>query len=266
MYVRLFFREGEGCFMLYLHDVWINWFESEENGYQVAHFHEWRKEDKIELLDQTPLLYIKKDLYNYIENDLQEIPSGLLDTIYKRSYTRKGQNRTVMDYVCVITDGEEALAFDTIGYSIPMRKSRLIPRQEQLIYDMIKHVKPQGFGFKAKHYEKEYHILSMPPEQVFGLTRREREIKQILMMALDQLRTTNNLEELRYWLTEWDPKQYPFIRYLNEDEVWERLYNGVKEGYSPNHEEFCAKIVRGQPFLEKLWVLESEYAQDTSKS
>ena len=24
--------------MLYLHDVWVNWFEGEENGYNVCHF------------------------------------------------------------------------------------------------------------------------------------------------------------------------------------------------------------------------------------
>lgn len=252
--------------MLYLHDVWVNWFESEENGYQVARYHEWRKEDRIELLDQTPLLYIKEDLFEYIENDLQEIPESLLDTIYKRSYHRKGQNRNVIEYACVVTNGIEALAFDTIGYTIPVRKSRLIPRQEQLIYDMIKPVKPQNFGFKGKHYKKEYHILSMSPEQVFGLTRREREIKHILMIALDQLKTASNLEELRYWLTEWDPKLYPAIKYLDADQVWEKLYEGIQLGFTKNHEEFCAKIVRGQPFLEKLWDAEKEYVQDTSQS
>lgn len=252
--------------MLYLHDVWVNWFESEENGYQVARYHEWRKEDKIELLDQTPLLYIKNDLYAYIENDLQEIPEALLDTIYKRAYTRKGQKRSVVEYACVLTNGIEILAIDTIGYTIPIRKSRLIPRQEQLVFDMIKSAKPQGFGFKMRNYQKEYHILSMPPEQIYGLTRREREVKQILMIALDQLRTAGHLEELRYWLTEWDPKQYTLSRYLNVDEVWQQLYDGVKEGYSANHEELCAKIVRGQPFLEKLWDLEKVQPQDISRS
>ncbi|GGN60326.1 MULTISPECIES: DUF3603 family protein [Oceanobacillus] len=252
--------------MLYLHDVWVNWFESEENGYQVARYHEWRKEDKIELLDQTPLLYIKNDLFEYIENDLQEIPESLLDTIYKRSYNRKGQNRKAIEYACVITNGVETLAFDTIGYTIPVRKSRLIPRQEQLVYDMIKSAKAQNYGFKKRNYKKEYHILSMSPEQVFGLTRREREIKHILMIALDQLKSSGNLEELRYWLTEWDPKLYPTVKFLNADAAWEKLYSGIKEGFSKNHEEFCEKIVRGQPFLEKLWDLEKEYAQDTSKS
>ncbi|HEX6923002.1 MAG TPA: DUF3603 domain-containing protein, partial [Bacillales bacterium] len=31
--------------MQYLGDVWVNWFEGEENGYNVCDFHEWRKDD-----------------------------------------------------------------------------------------------------------------------------------------------------------------------------------------------------------------------------
>lgn len=250
--------------MLYLHDVWVNWFESEENGYQVARYHEWRKEDKIQLLDQTPLLYIKDDLFQYIENDLQEIPANLLDAIYKRSYARKGHSRSVIEYACVITNGLEILAFDTLGYTIPVRKSRLIPRQEQLVYEMIESEKQQSFGFKMKNYKKDYHILSMPPEQVIGLTRREREIKHILMIALDQLKTSGTIDELRYWLTEWEPKLYPKVKYLDANEAWQKLYDGIKVGFTKNHEEFCAKIVRGQPFLEKMWDTEIEHAQDTS--
>ena len=49
--------------MLFLHDVWVNWFEGEENGYNVCHFHEWRKEDSVELLDQVPLLKVQSPLF-----------------------------------------------------------------------------------------------------------------------------------------------------------------------------------------------------------
>ncbi|MUK90583.1 DUF3603 family protein [Ornithinibacillus sp. L9] len=251
--------------MLYLHDVWVNWFEGEENGYNVCYYHEWRKDDKIELLDQVPLLYITEGLYNYIENDMHDLPKALLDSIYKRAYTRKGQERTGLDYACVVTDGNDIIAFDTIGYRIPIRKSRLIPRQEQLVYDMIEKVKPQDFDFDEESYEKEYHMLSMSPDLVFGLTRRERQLKQLLMMGLDQLRTTNNIEELRYWLTEWNPKKYPFIRFMNEEKVWEALYEGVKYGWSQAHEELCAKLIKGQPFLEKMWEIEHSYEQGIPK-
>lgn len=251
--------------MLYLHDVWVNWFEGEENGYNVCPFHEWRKSDTIELLDQVPLLYISGDLFQYIENDMHDLPKDLLDSIYKRATIRKGQKRTVMEYTAVVTDGIEIIAFDTAGYYIPIRKSRLIPRQEQLVYSMIEKAAVKNYRFEPKQHPKEHHMLSMPPAFVYGLTRRERQLKRLLMIALDQLKTTNNKGELRYWLTEWDPKKYTFIKYMNEKEVWQALYNGLKNGWSRAHEEFCRKLIRGQAFLESMWEAEMESEEKTSK-
>ncbi|SFA82413.1 Protein of unknown function [Lentibacillus halodurans] len=250
--------------MLYLHDVWVNWFEGEENGYSVCYFHEWRKNDGIELLDQVPLLYITEDLYEYIENDMHDLPEEMMDQIYKRAYMRKGQERNSLECAAVVTDGNDIVAFDTIGYQIPVRKSRLIPRQEQLVFDMIKTTKPESFHFNGNNVKKEYHMLSMEPKLVYGLTRRERQLKQLLMIALDQLKTVDNLEELRYWLTEWDPKQYPYLRYMDKETVWDTLYEGVKYGWSKSHEDLCGKLIKGQPFLEKMWELEQAPKQNTS--
>jgi len=244
--------------MLYMHDVWVNWFEGEENGYDVSYYHEWRKTDHIELLDQVPLLYINEALYGYIADDMHELPKDMLEKIYRRGFLRKGQKRTALDYVCIITDGRDIIVFDTIGYHIPIRKSRLIPRQEQIVFNMIKKEKCQTFPIPIENYEKEYHLLSLEPELMIGLTRKERQLKRVLMMALDQLLTSNHLEELRYWLTEWDPKQYPFIRFMPKEHVWETLYNGIKIGWTPSHEEFGQKLIKGQSFLEKIWNLESE--------
>lgn len=251
--------------MQYLHDIWVNWFEGEENGYNVCPFHEWRREDKIELLDQVPLLYITDELFDYIENDLQALPKSMLQLIYRNAYLRKGQKRSPIDYACIITNGIGILAIDTVGYEIPVRKSRLIPRQAKIVYDMIKNKRKQHFKRQVTKHTKEYHILSMPPAFMYGLTRRERQLKQILMMALDQLRITNHLEELRYWLTEWEPKKYTEIRHMNENEVWNALYNGVKKGWSKRHEEIGEKMIQGHPFLERMWQLEQGEQHDASK-
>ena len=72
--------------MLYLHDVWVNWFEGEENGYNICHFHEWRRDDTIELLDQVPLLFVEPVLFNYIENDLSELPSEMMNEVYQKAF------------------------------------------------------------------------------------------------------------------------------------------------------------------------------------
>ena len=136
--------------MLYLHDVWVNWFEGEENGYNICHFHEWRKDDGIELLDQVPLLKISTTLFDYIENDLSELPQALLNDVFQKAYARKNHERIQLDYCFIVTDGTGILAVDTIGYHIPIRKSRLIPRQEQIVYEMVENQEEVEYTFTEK--------------------------------------------------------------------------------------------------------------------
>lgn len=249
--------------MLYIHDVWVNWFEGEENGYNVCSFHEWRKSDGIEILDQAPVLFIDRNTFQYIENDLQDIPPSLLEQIHKRAYIRKHQVRQALDYACVITDGQSVLAFDTMGYQIPIRKSRLIPRQERLVLELIEGRTEKEYKL-PNHEKKEYHILSLEPEYMRGLTRKERQLKQLVMIALDQLQVSHCLEEIRYWLTEWAPEKYRLIKRMDFEEAWETLYQALAHGWSERHESFCEQIIKGQPFYEDIW--EREQHPQSTKS
>lgn len=242
--------------MIYLHDVWVNWFEGEENGYNVCHFHEWRKDDRVELLDQVPILKLHPVLYHYIENDLSELPQQLLDDIYQKAFLRKNHERIQLDYCFVATDGAGIIAVDTIGYNIPIRKSRIIPRQEQLAYEMIEKEAVIEYGFNDQSVLKEFHILSPSPTLMHGLTRKERQLKQLLFMALDQLHSCENVAEIRYWYTEWCPERYKEIQEMDFELAWQRLYEAIKYGWSGKHEQFCENLIKGQPFFEKLWEME----------
>jgi Protein of unknown function (DUF3603) len=243
--------------MLYLHDVWVNWFEGEENGYNVCHFHEWRKDDSVELLDQVPLLKIDPILSSSIAHDLSELPQQLLEDIYQKAFLRKNHERSQLDYCFVVSDGEGILAVDTIGYSIPIRKSRLIPRQEQLAFEMLENQETITYEFNSALPElKEFHILSPQPDLMSGLTRKERQLKQLLFMALDQLYSSQNTAEIRYWFTEWSPDRYERIQLLDSEAAWQQLYEDVKYGWTSKHEHFCENLIKGQPFFEKLWDME----------
>ncbi|MBD8067530.1 YjbA family protein [Bacillus sp. PS06] len=246
--------------MLYLHDIWVNWFEGEENGYNVCHFHEWRKDDSVELLDQVPLLKIDSLLFDYIENDLVELPGQLLKDVHQKAYVRKNHERIQLDYCFIVTDGQGILAIDTIGYNLPIRKSRLIPRQEQLVYDMISDQESIEYSYDVMTNSKgkEYHILSPSPVEMAGLTRKERQLKQLLYMALDQLQSTKNVAEVRYWYTEWDPLKYEMIQHMDFQEAWEQLYHETRLGWTSQHEKLCENLIKGQPFFEKLWEMEHE--------
>ncbi|AGK52728.1 YjbA family protein [Bacillus sp. 1NLA3E] len=242
--------------MLYLHDVWVNWFEGEENGYNICHFHEWRKDDAVELLDQVPLLKIDPVLFLFIENDLSELPQQLLHDVYQKAYLRKNHERIQLDHCFVISDGSGILAVDTMGYNIPIRKSRIIPRQEQLAYEMLENQDVINYSFDQKEFNKDFHILSPEPELMRGLTRKERQLKQLLFMALDHLYSSKNVAEIRYWFTEWRPEQYSEIQMLTFEEAWVQLFEETKYGWTSKHQKFCENIVKGQPFFEKLWEME----------
>jgi hypothetical protein len=237
-------------------DVWVNWFEGEENGYNVCDFHEWRKHDFIELLDQVPLIKVETDLFLFIENDLCDLPSPLLEDVRNKSYIRKNNQREVIEYCFIATDGKRHIVVDTLGYTVPIRKSRLIPRQEKIVIEKAETMETIHYDWEHTGEAKEYHILSPDPTWMFGLTRKERQLKQILLMALDQLQSSGKLEEIRYWYTEWFPKQYNESRTLSFDEAWLKLFNVVKNGWSDKHYDLCERIIKGQPYFEKIWELE----------
>lgn len=244
--------------MLYLRDVWVNWFEGEENSYNVCEFHEWRKEDFIELLDQVPIIKTDTLLLSYVENDLNELPEELLLDVQNKSYIRKNNQREQIEYCFIITDGSKCLVVDTMGYRIPIRKSRMIPRQEKLVYEMAEELETKSYSLLQKSsVGKEYHILSPDPIYMSGLTRRERQLKQLLFMALDQLYATKNVAEVRYWYTEWIPEKYKEIREMEFEEAWDALFNEIKSGWNNKHKTICERLIKGQPYFEKIWELEN---------
>ncbi|MCB8606564.1 YjbA family protein, partial [Veillonella nakazawae] len=64
----------------------------------------------IELLDQVPLLFVDTLLYEYIENDLAELPQTLLNDVFQKAVLRKNHERIQLEYCFVVTDGKGILA------------------------------------------------------------------------------------------------------------------------------------------------------------
>ncbi|PLR99546.1 DUF3603 family protein [Bacillus sp. T33-2] len=245
----------------FMSDVWVNWFEGQENGYNVFDYHEWRKdEDVIALLDQVPLLKVDSNLYDYVENDLREIPRGLLEAIHKKAYLRKNGTRMQLEYAFVLTDGNGILAVDTISTGIPIRKSRLIPRQEQLVYELTDN---QQIDFKLPKElkkEKEFNMLSPHPHIMAGLTRRERTLKQMLFMGLDDAYNDNNIGKIKYLYTEFN-NDFNDVKDMDLESVYKLLVKEVSQGWGEKHESVCKVLTYGNPFLAKIY--ESETVKTT---
>lgn len=237
--------------MLMLHDIWLNWF-GEEEGYNVCHFHEWRKDDDVELLDQIPIVFVESPLFDYIENSMSEIPQQLLGEVKGKAFLRINYERIKLEHCFVLTDGKGILAVDTMGYNMPVRKSRLIPRQEQLVFAMVELSTPTKYEFTTE--EKVHTLYSPEPASMVGLTRRERNLKQILYQGLS---SDEDVHKLRYWYSEWNSKEYQNIKDFTYDELINRLSQELFNGWTDQHEALCSVVVKGQLFLEKLYEIEN---------
>src|SRR5699024_12601281 len=95
-------------------------------------------------------------------------------SIYKKSYVRKGYGRRVMKYACIVTDGKDVIAFDTLGYDKPLRKSRLIPRQESQIYKIYTKLKRRNDPLpNSKGAKEQGGIWSCEEKYIYGSTSRD---------------------------------------------------------------------------------------------
>lgn len=244
--------------MFFMHDVWVNWCEGEENGYNIHSFHEWRKSDTIELLEKVPLLHLSDDLYMYIENQLYDLPQELLNDVSNQAILRKNHERLPLEYAFIATDGKNVLAVDTIGYMTPMKKSRLIPRQEQLALEIVHGTSIKKYAVPKGYEEKEFHILSPHPKYMIGLTRKEKQLKQLLFMQLDHLYAARNEAEVKYWYTEWAPEKYESIQKMTFESAWKGLYAEVQKNWSPKHEYLCERLAKNQAYFEQVYMQETE--------
>ena len=246
--------------MLYIHDVWVNFTHGFGKGYTVPAFHEWRKTDNVELLDQTPLLFLTDELYASIEDDCEVLPTELLEAIENKSYVRKNAERLQVQYMVVVTDGKRHMAIKADDAGVPVNKSRLIPRQEQLVIEMITTTSAHGYGFVPTEESNEEPtldemIVNLDPVHMYGLTRREREMKTILMDCVYRLSCSTNLNEVRYWYTELFPGMMIDITTENwsiEDMVAD-IFDHLSEGWDEQHEDFGVKITKRYELFTDLW-------------
>lgn len=237
-------------------DVWVNWFYNEEKSYNVCQFYEWRNlTDKIESIDEMPLLKISSELFTYIENGLHTIPFDMLKLIENVSkFKPKGKNAKNLKYACVITDGKRVLAIDTDGTHLPRKKSKLVIKQENLIINIVEGSKMEESVFEYTPVHKQENMFKLVPDEcMVGLIRRERYLKELLFMIFEQLQDEKDIHRLRYFYSEWNPKGQHSIKELNYDELFLTLFSEVKLGWSNNHHDLLKALLRLDPLYKILY-------------
>jgi Protein of unknown function (DUF3603) len=245
---------------MYAYDVWVNWVDGMCKGYHVLEYHEWEKGDEVELMVQMPVLYVTAELFDNIENGFDPLPKQMLSEIYNKS-ARVGKNKEEIrvDYAAVLTDGERFLAIDTDGEEVPNFKSRLMPRQERDLPAKLKGYEPKDYGYEPEEFEVDEtlagKILTLEPIHMVGLTRRERQMKELLMDCLFQLSCSDNIEEVRYWFTDlfWGMKSDIVVESLTIEQMVYDMADYLQEGWDEQHEEFGTSLAKYFDNYVGLW-------------
>jgi len=233
---------------MYLHDVWVNWADGMNKGYNIPEFHEWNnKKDEIELMDQIPLVYVTSELFDFIENDFDVLPDLLLAAIKEKAYRRKNHERENVTYAAIVTDGKGVMAIDTNDEKVPNFKSRLIPRQDQIVFQMIEGKNPSSYLFEGSSVETgdltaAGRIINIDNVHMYGLTRKEKEMKELLVENLFRLLCSENQKEVEYFFTELFPKVNPAG--MTIEGMVESMSIFAKKGWSEEHETFGATLAK----------------------
>ncbi|WP_310877005.1 DUF3603 family protein [Priestia megaterium] len=236
----------------YIANVDINWVMNESNGYNVPEFHEWMKEEEHTRYSSLPIVKVTKELFDHIENTLEYVPEQLLKDIENKAEYFLNYQRKIEQYAFIITTGANTLAVGTNGLKVPMKKSRLEPKQGFDVIEKSHALEVVEYEFKKK--ERIYSYLSLEPSALIGLIRKERHKKQVLFAALDDLRyaEVKNVEKLKYLWGEYSDaplkkKNYTYDGLLN------KLGEEMKQGWSERHDRVAKVLTKHDPYLNELY-------------
>ena len=226
--------------MLEIGELWVNWTEGAEYGYQVYQPFEWKEEDPLERILRVPAFNVSAQFFDYLENGFNELPEALfLDIQNERN-----------PYCFVASDGFRTLVVDTLGYQTPMRKSRMGLEQERLILRYLRHEEVKNYPMAPS--EPSNGLFALLPEHMIGLTRAEREKKQLLIDALYALKKGKKAEILYYYI-EFNPTCYKEVKTLKKDALFTRFISETKTGWTENHEHLLHIFLNQNEELQLLY-------------
>jgi len=239
----------------YIANVDINWVINESNGYNVPEFHEWMKEEKNTEYTNLPIVKVKDDLFDHIENTLEYVPADLLEDIKNKAEYRVNKFQTMIEqYAFIITTGTRAIAVGTNGLKTPMKKSRMNPEHERKVVEKSHSLETVEYEFNKK--ERIYSYLSLEPKDMIGLVRVERHKKQVLFTALDDLKYTEvkNVEKLKYLWGEYSDAPLKQKNYTYEG-LLHKLGEEMKQGWSDRHDRVAKVLTKYDPYLNELYTV-----------
>lgn len=228
--------------MLEIGELWVNWTEGAEYAYQVYEPFEWKEEDPLECIRRVPALKVTPSFFDYLENGLNELPEQLfLDLKDERN-----------PYCFIASDGLRSIVIDTLGYQTPMRKSRLRYDDERMILRYLRYEEVKTYNMESP--TEHLALFALPPHTMRGLTRAEREKKQLLMEALYGLKEAKKAKIFYYYI-EFDHTLYRQAKTLKKANLYTQFVQAVKTGWTAQHEHVLQVFLQENEELQLLYAV-----------
>lgn len=167
-------------------------------------FYEWEKEDTIEHIKRIPMVRISSQmLYDMMASTIS-IDQAFLKKIYRLTEKYDLQR---MDYVCLFTDGNMALAVEFKEDGEEISKSRLLLEDEE---EIMKYV-------SQEEEEKIFYVVLSKKEDPSFFTRKEKRVRHFLTREV---------------IYSYEKKEYSKLRYL-----YLEYFNASEKNYKKMKEE-----------------------------
>lgn len=224
---------------MYMYNVWLNWWPQNEYEPSILEYYEWRKSDGIEKVERIPVIYITKQLFSYLAQYDAILPKKIEKIISHRTYVFKEDERVTYPYACIIANEKQVLAIQWEKDKRLWKKSKLIPKQERYVQQNSQHIQKVRCPFSFSFMYKE----QIMDKQKLGLTRREKEKRELLLTIFEQIKQTASNEELFYWQKEWYYEQNIAVtRKSCSQTIGTQLQQVLQSGWSIEHDRFFRKL------------------------
>lgn len=242
--------------MKYLHDVYVNWVDGGSRSHEIPEYFEWKDGDPVEMFDEIMLVRVTPKFFNILNDGYEVIPNELLKMVYNtaKRINPNTKRRNQVAYAFVASDGEHAIVINTEGDDKPNLKSRLVIRHETLALEMVNDIgKIYDFDGELSDCEEdnslEAMILSSSPKDYIGLTRIEKEMKQIVFDCLYNLSLSKNIAEVKYWYIELFPEMIgdEILEKVQAESMILDMFDYLRQGWSKRHEEWGTLAVKYEP-------------------
>ena len=240
---------------MYVYDVWVNLVDSIMPAYSTPEYHEWDKEkDDVQLMTQIPIVPVTTEFLTAVENGFDDLPVELLEMIKGKAYISSGGRQESMDYAGVISDGNQSLVVVQGTDLSPSLKSRLIPRQDTMVNNQVEGLPQHNFKLDEEgegDLSPAGKLIHIENVHMAGLTRRERQMKEITVDSLFKLFCSENEEEVKYWYTDWFTGAD--TDGLTIEFMVSKMGESIKEGWGERHLTFGAAIAKYFDMYDGIW-------------